>query len=83
MYIMDFLQSYAPQKETKEETKVQCAGSSVWQDDMLLIIGDWNAKKGKCNIEWEEAMGRHGCETISDNKERPVDFCIYNRWKKR
>lgn len=38
-----------------------------------------NARAGNDNIGRENAMGRHGCGTINENRERLVDFCINNR----
>ena len=84
---MTILQCYAPTNEAEDETKddwyeqLQSAVSKVPQHDMLLIMGDLNAKVGNDNIGREDAMGRHGCGTINDNGERLVDFCINNRCK--
>lgn len=34
-----------------------------------------NAKVGDDSTRRKDAMGRHGCGTMNDNKERPVKFC--------
>ena len=35
------------------------------QPDMLLIIGDMNAKVGAENSNCERAMGKHGCGVMN------------------
>ena len=81
---LTILQYYAPTNVAEDEEKddwydhLQQAVSKVPQLDMLLIMGDLNAKVGEDNTEREEAMGKHGCGTISDNGERLVDFCLNN-----
>jgi hypothetical protein len=50
--------------------------SKVPLHDMLLIMGDLNAKVGDHddNIGRERVMSKHGCGTRNDNGERLVDF---------
>ena len=58
---------YAPTNESDIEDKedwyeqLQQAVAKVPQHDMLLIIGDMNAKVGSENSNCERAMGKHGC----------------------
>lgn len=57
---MGILQSYARQKEAKEEKKVSNCnlwGSSVSQQDMLLTIGDLNAKMGNATLKEKKQWG--------------------------
>ena len=74
------LQCYAPTKEAEDEIKddwyeqLQYEVSGVSQHDMLLIMGDINAKGGPDNSNCEAAMGKHGCGSVNDNGERLVDF---------
>jgi len=75
---------YAPTNESDKEDKedwyeqLQQAVAKVPQHDMLLIIGDMNAKVGSENSKCERAMGEHGCGVMNDNGERLVDFCLNN-----
>ena len=52
--------------------------SKVPRHDMLLIMGDLNAKVGADNTECEKSMDKHGCGTRNDNGERLIDFCLNN-----
>ena len=78
------LQSYAPTNEADKEDydtwyeQLQLAVSKVTQHDLLMIIGDMNAKVGADNTNCDRAMGKHGCGVINDNGERLVDFCLNN-----
>ena len=45
--------------------------------DSTIVMGDFNAKIGEV-IGYEEVMGRHGLDEISDNGERFTDFCALN-----
>ena len=77
---------YAPTNESDKEDKedwyeqLQQAAAKVPQHDMLLIIGDMNAKVGSDNSNCERAMGKHGCGVMNDNGERLVDYCLNNNY---
>lgn len=81
---LTILQCYAPTNEAEDEVKddwyeqLQYEVSRVPQHDLLLIMGDINAKVGSDNSNCEAAMGKHGCGNINDNGERLVDFCLNN-----
>ena len=81
---LTIIQCYAPTNQAEDESKdewyeqLQRAVSKVPHHDMLLIIGDMNAKVGSDNSDRETAMGRHGCGEINNNGERLVDFCLNN-----
>ena len=64
----------------KEEwyDQLQAAVSKVPQHDVLLIMGDMNAKTGSDNTDRERAIGREGCGIINDNGEKFVNFCLNN-----
>ncbi|XP_035677191.1 uncharacterized protein LOC118416215 [Branchiostoma floridae] len=78
-------QCYAPTNDAEDDIKdewyeqVQREISKTPQHDMLIIMGDLNAKVGSDNSGREDAMGRHGCGSINDNGERLVDLCLSNR----
>ena len=76
---------YAPTNDVEEEQKdtfyqqLQKAIDKIPTHDVLLIIGDLNAKVGSLNEGREKTMGKHGCGTINDNGERlHVDICEMN-----
>ncbi|XP_056017289.1 craniofacial development protein 2-like [Ostrea edulis] len=75
---------YAPTNDAEEEQKdtfyqqLQKAVDKIPTHDVLLIIGDLNAKVGSSNEGREKSMGKHGCGTINDNGERLVDICELN-----
>ena len=75
---------YAPTEDANAEVKdafydqLQTAVESVHAHDMLLILGDLNAKVGSDNTGREHVMGKHGIGTINDNGERLADFCEEN-----
>ena len=78
------LQCYVPTNEADEEDKddwfeeLQQAVFKVPQHDMLLIMGDMNAKVGADNTDCDRAMGKHGCGVKNVNGERLIDFCLEN-----
>lgn len=47
--------------------------------DVLLILGDLNAKVVTNNEGKEFTMGKHGCGVINKNSSRLVDFCQENK----
>ena len=51
----------------------------VPRHDMLLVIGDWNAKVGEQQLGEEGIVGKFGMiGERSDNGERFVSFCALN-----
>ena len=64
---LTILQCYAPTNEAEDEVKddwyeqLQYEVSRVPRHDMLLIMGDINAKVGSDNSNCEAAIGKHGC----------------------
>jgi len=76
---------YAPQEDKPEEEKdefyynLNSIIDKTSKHDMLLVLGDINAKVGKCNREREQIMGREGLgSTMNDNGERLTDLCEEN-----
>ena len=75
---------YAPTNDAEVEQKdtfyqkLQKAIDKIPTHDVLLIIGDLNAKVGSLNEGREKTMGKHGCGTINNNGERLVDICEMN-----
>ena len=81
---LTILQCYAPTNEADPEVKddwyeqLQSVVSQVAQHDLLLTIGDLNAKVGADNTNNRRVMGTHGCGLMNDNGERLIDFCATN-----
>ena len=81
---LSVLVCYAPTEDANAEVKdafydqLQTAVESVHAHDMLLILGDLNAKVGSDNTGREHVTGKHGIGTINDNGERLADFCEEN-----
>ena len=73
---------YSGQQDTHKHLQAEVA--TVPQHDMLLVMGDMNAKVGSDNTDRERAMGSQGCGTTTNNGERLVNFCLNNnlcdRW---
>ncbi|XP_072037118.1 craniofacial development protein 2-like [Amphiura filiformis] len=47
------------------------------KNDILIIMGDLNAKVGSDNSGWETVMGKHGHES-NDRGEKLLTFCATN-----
>ena len=81
---MSIIQCYAPTNDGGEEDKnlfyeqLQAELEEIPQHDVIIVMGDMNAKVGDDNLGVERTMGRHGCGTINNNGERLVDFCADN-----
>ena len=46
--------------------------------DVLMVIGDLNAKVGRDNTGREDHMGKHGSGEMNENGELFADFCGLN-----
>ena len=76
---------YAPTNEAEDEAKetfydqLQKVLDTVPRHDMLLVMGDWNAKVGERQEGENGIVGKDGlmCER-NDNGDRFVSFCAYN-----
>ena len=42
---------------------------------MVIVMGDFNAKIGKDNTEYERIVERHGLGVMNENRETFADFC--------
>ena len=58
----------------------------VAQSDLLIVMGDLNARVGDEKDIWEEVLGRHGEEICNENGKRLLQFSsehnllIANTW---
>ena len=75
---------YAPTNDSTEETKeafleqLQGVINNIPKHDILLVIGDFNAKVGSNNEGHVSVMGKHGIGVRNDNGERLLEVCEIN-----
>ncbi|XP_068723593.1 craniofacial development protein 2-like [Montipora capricornis] len=75
---------YAPIEDAEEADKnaiyeqLQAVTDKVPTHDLLMVLGDLNARPGNNNIGRDRVMGKHGIGTINDNGERLCHFCDEN-----
>ena len=79
------VQVYAPTNDAEPEVKdefyeqLQAVIERAPSHDMLVMMGDWNAKVGRPNQGEEGIVGKHALEgDRTDNRERFVNFCALN-----
>ena len=58
--------------------QLQSTLSSVPASDLLVIMGDFNARVGSDCSSWNSVMGPHGIGKCNENGERLLDFCASN-----
>ena len=77
------IQCYGPTNDSEAETKelfyeqLEAEVKSVPLHDLMIIMGDLNAKVGQDNSGYERTMGTHGY-VKNENGERLVEFCSSN-----
>ena len=83
---MTFIQVYAPTEVGSVEDKEEFYGklaytlrNKVDKSDIVMLIGDLNAKVGDSNEGWETTMGKFGIGTMNDNGERFAEFCAEHK----
>jgi hypothetical protein len=81
---LSIIQVYAPTNDASEEDKeefyeqLQAVVDTVQKHDLLIVMGDLNAKVGDSNIGFESVIGGHGIGTRNANGEALLDFCGLN-----
>ena len=67
--------------EVKSEFYARLQGfiDGVARKDLILLLGDFNAKEGSNNSGFEAVMGKHGLGEMCDNGELFVDFYSFNK----
>ena len=79
------VQVYAPTEEKTDEEKedfyirLKEVIRSVKQHDMLLLMGDFNAKVGQDDGIWRDIMGVFGVGTRNNNGLRLLEMCAEHR----
>ena len=59
-------------------SKTMNSTTSCKRNDMIVVMGDLNAKVGNNNTNREELMGKFGVGVVNDNGEGLFDFCSAN-----
>ena len=78
------VQVYAPHNEREDQVKndfyeeLQETLDGCNKNDIIVVMGDLNAKVGSDNIGYEKTMGKHGLGVQNDNGERLCNFCQLN-----
>lgn len=81
---MSIIQVYAPTNDATEEEKesfyhqLQTVYDRTPRRDVIVVIGDFNAKIGNNNTDLETVMGQHGLGSMNENGEILADFCTSN-----
>ena len=75
------IQVYAPTNKSTDDGKddfydqLQSTFHTCNRHDIVIVMGDLNAKVDEDNKDMEGIMGKHGLGNINDNGERLCDFC--------
>ena len=81
---LTLIQCYAPTNDNEDDLKdnfylrLQAEIGQVPMQDLIITMGDLNAKVGADNSGSDRVMGRHGSGIINENGERLVEFCTTN-----
>ena len=81
------VQVYAPTEDCSDASKdefflrLQETVGRVVSGDLLVVMGDMNARVGDDTSIWGEVLGRYGEEVCNENGRRLLQFCNeYNLW---
>ena len=78
---MDVIMVYAPTNDAEEEVKelfydrLTAVMDRRPRRNLIVVMGDLNAKIGSDNEGYETVMGKEGLGEMNDNGERFADFC--------
>ena len=89
---LSVIQVYAPTTDSADSVidefygKLQQQLEEIDKNDVLLIMGDWNAQIGIDHAAWCDVIGHHGFGNVNERDERLLKFwcsnqlCITNRY---
>ena len=83
---MTVVQVHALTEDRCQSVKLQDTVWRVARSDLLIVMGDLNARVGDETDIWEEVLGRHGEEICNENRMRLLQFSsehnllIANTW---
>ena len=72
---------YALTNDAEDESKgefyeqLQREVEATPRHDVLIVMGDLNAKIGQDNEGWEKVVGQHGLGRMNENGNRLATFC--------
>ena len=75
---------YAPTNDAEEEEteefydRLRATLRKRTEKEIVVMMGDFNAKVGDDNTGYTSAMGKHGVEVMNGNGLHLVDFCAEN-----
>ena len=87
---MTVLSVYAPTNPSTSTSEASSASEAFYDQlqsslscglssDMLVIMGDFNARVGSDSSLWNSVLGPHGIGECNANGERLLDFCARNQ----
>ncbi|CAF4745374.1 unnamed protein product [Pieris macdunnoughi] len=77
---ISIVQCYAPTNTSTEDTKddfyntLNATLKGIKKQDIVIVMGDLNAKVGSENSNCERNMGKHGLGARNENGERFIEF---------
>ena len=81
---LTIIQVYVPTNDAEDVSKeefheqLQREVEETARHDVLIVMGDLNAKIGQDNEGWEKVMGQHGLGRMNENGESLATFCGNN-----
>ena len=83
---MTMVHVYAPTSLSSEEdieafySDIEMVLSKIDKSDVIILTGDWNAKIGTDNDDWQSVMGRYGYGDRNERGERLLEFATVHNF---